>query len=257
MNLLHSRIVGSGEPLLILHGFLGMSDNWKTLGMQLASAGFEVHLLDQRNHGHSFWSDTFDYHVMSEDVLHYMNHHRISKASIIGHSMGGKTAMHFACDHGERVANLIIADIGPKYYPPHHQVILDALIRLNAMALKSRNEADEALALSISSWGIRQFLLKNLYWVSPGVLGFRMNLKVLSESMEAIGTPLAEGLIFQGPTVFIRGGDSDYILDEDLELIQRHFPQAELKTIPDAGHWLHAEKPEQFLELTLNALNPI
>ncbi|MFM1877212.1 MAG: hypothetical protein RLZZ241_78 [Bacteroidota bacterium] len=254
MNLLHSRVVGSGSPLVILHGFLGMSDNWKSLGMQFAEAGFEVHLVDQRNHGHSFWSDEFNYRILAEDLLNYLDHRNILETSIIGHSMGGKTAMHFACLNSDRVQNLIIADIGPKYYPPHHQIILEALKSLNPSELTSRNEADKVLSRFIKSLGIRQFLLKNLYWEKPGVLGLRMNLKVLSSSMEAIGTPLSQGLYFAGPTVFIRGGASDYILDEDLPLISEHFPKAVLETIKDTGHWLHAEKPKEFLECCLKAL---
>ena len=130
MEVLHSNILGAGTPLLILHGFLGMSDNWKTLGTKYAAAGFQVHLLDQRNHGRSFWSEEFDYHTMAGDLKPYMDHHVIEKALLLGHSMGGKTAMQFACTHPDRVSKLLVADIAPKWYPPHHQQILNALVAL-------------------------------------------------------------------------------------------------------------------------------
>ncbi len=251
MKLLHSRILGSGRPLIILHGFLGMSDNWKSLGMQFAEAGFQVHLVDQRNHGHSFWADRFDYPSLAEDLLYYLDHHRIIRTALLGHSMGGKTAMLFACMFPERVDHLLVADIAPKTYPPHHKYILDALNALPAGDLTSRNQADTLLSESIRDWGIRQFLLKNLYWVKPGQLGFRMNLPVLSQSMEAIGAPLPAGARYDGPVLFLRGGKSPYISDDDLHGIRAHFPNARLETLAGAGHWLHAEKPEEFFGLSL------
>lgn len=255
MNLLHAKILGSGRPLIILHGFLGMSDNWKSLGSQYAEAGFQVHLIDQRNHGRSFWSDRFDYPTMVEDLREYMDHHRLIRASVIGHSMGGKTAMLFACMYPERVERLLVADIAPKYYPPHHKWIIDALSALPEGKIETRNQADDLLSASIPDWGIRQFLLKNLHWVKPGQLGFRMNLPVLSLSMEAIGAALPSGARFDGPVLFLRGGKSPYIADEDLPGIRAHFPQAALETVAGAGHWLHAEKPAEFYRISLNFMN--
>ena len=255
MELMHANVLGKGTPLLILHGFLGMSDNWKTLGRKYAENGFEVHLLDQRNHGRSFWSETFNYPVMAEDLLRYMDAKGIGRAILIGHSMGGKTAMQFACTYPERVSKLIVADITPKRYPPHHQQILDALDALPLESLESRTEADEALSKHIDNWGIRQFLLKNLYWVEPGRLGLRINLQVLKHKMEEIGTALQQGLHYPGPVLFLRGGKSGYVSRADLALIREHFPKAELKTLEGAGHWLHAEKPEAFLHTTLEFMN--
>ena len=153
MEFLHANVLGQGTPLLILHGFLGMSDNWKTLGRKYAEMGYEVHLLDQRNHGRSFWSEKFDYSVMAADLLHYMDHGNIKRGMLIGHSMGGKTAMQFACTYPERVAKLIVADIAPKRYPPHHQQILTALDALPLEHLESRTEADGALSEYIEDWG--------------------------------------------------------------------------------------------------------
>lgn len=255
MKILHSQILGSGRPLVILHGFLGMSDNWKSIGMQFAESGFQAHLLDQRNHGHSFWSDNFNYDCMTEDMLKYLDYHGLEKSSVIGHSMGGKTAMLFACRYPERMEKLIVADIGPKYYPPHHKAILESLNALDFTRIKSRSEADEVLSENIKEWGIRQFLLKNLHWTKSGVLGFRMNLAVLKNSMEQIGTPLPETCHFSNSTLFIRGGNSDYILGQDQILIKNHFPNAKIQTIQGTGHWLHAEKPLEFVNTCLAFLN--
>lgn len=255
MTVLHSKILGSGRPLIILHGFLGMSDNWKSLGSQFAEAGFQVHLVDQRNHGRSFWSDRFDYPTLAEDLRQYMDHHKIIRTALLGHSMGGKTAMLFACMFPERVLRLLVTDIAPKYYPPHHKWIIDALNALPAGRIETRNQADALLSESIKDWGIRQFLLKNLHWVKPGQLGFRMNLPVLSQSMEAIGAPLPSGARYEGPVLFLRGGKSPYIADGDLPGIREHFPQATLETLPGAGHWLHAEKPAEFFRLSLEFMN--
>ena len=255
MELMHANILGEGTPLLILHGFLGMSDNWKTLGRKYAAAGFEVHLLDQRNHGRSFWSDAFDYRVMAEDVKHYMDSVGISRAILHGHSMGGKTAMQMACTYPERVSKLLVADIAPKPYPPHHQHIISAIASLEPEDLTTRKDADNALAGHLKDWGIRQFLLKSLHWEVPGKLGFRFNLDILKDSMEAIGAGLAEDLVYEGPVLFIKGGNSDYVLERDLEEIRQHFPMAVLKTLNGTGHWLHAEKPGEFFEISLDFLN--
>jgi pimeloyl-ACP methyl ester carboxylesterase len=255
MELLHANILGEGTPLMILHGFLGMSDNWKTLGRKYADNGFEVHLLDQRNHGRSFRSEEFDYPAMAADLLHYMNSKKIETGMLIGHSMGGKTAMHFACTYPQRVSKLIVADIAPKSYPPHHKQILDALDTLPLESLESRAEAEQALSKHIEDWGIRQFLLKNLYWVKPGELGLRINLQILKYKMEEIGAALPKQALYDGPVLFLRGGKSGYVTQGDLPLIHHHFPQATLETLEGAGHWLHAEKPQVFLQKSLEFLN--
>jgi pimeloyl-ACP methyl ester carboxylesterase len=255
MELLHSNILGAGTPLVILHGFLGMSDNWKTLGKKYGDHGYEVHLIDQRNHGRSFWSEEFNYPTLAADVLKYMDSKNLSNAVVLGHSMGGKTAMQLACTSPERVSKLLVADIAPKHYPPHHDYILDALEALPLERLKSRVEADQALAQNLEHWGIRQFLLKNLYWKSPGEFGLRVNLEVLKNKMQEIGEPLSKGLSYKGPTVFIRGGASEYITDADLPMILEYFPQAKLITLDKAGHWLHAEQPDAFLRKSLDFMN--
>ncbi len=248
--MIHSKIEGKGMPLIILHGFLGMSDNWKSLGTLYANEGYEVYMLDLRNHGKSFHADEFNLNVMSIDVLKYCQYHNLSSVSIIGHSMGGKVAMLFATNYPELVEKLIVADIGPKYYPPHHQDILAALNAVDFSTQPDRANVEEVLSQFISDFGTRQFLMKNLYWIQPGQLAFRFNLSVFNKNIERIGEELAEDLYFDRPTLFIRGGTSNYILDSDMPSIKKFFPASELVTIPEVGHWLHAENPKLFFQFT-------
>ena len=254
-NILHSTILGEGFPLIILHGFLGMSDNWKTLGNKYAQGGFQVHLVDQRNHGRSFHSNNFDYTFLAADLENYMTYHGLTKAHILGHSMGGKTAMQFAVSYSGSVEKLLVADIAPKYYPPHHQEIINALRTLDFDELKSRSEADRKLAQSLSDVGIRQFLLKNLYWIEKGQLGLRVNLEVLQNKMEEIGENISGMDSFDGPTLFLKGSRSEYVHENDISSISKHFPNSRIETIPNAGHWLHAENPTDFFNASVEFLN--
>lgn len=253
---LHSNIIGEGKPLLILHGFLGMSDNWKTLGVQYAEQGLQVHLIDQRNHGKSFHSKDFDYDILAEDLKHYIQQYKLEDAIIMGHSMGGKIAMQFAFTYPDLMYKMIVADIAPKYYPPHHQHIIDGLNQLDFDRIKSRGQADTELSKYIPDFGIRQFLLKNLYWVQKGKLGFRFNLNVLSDKMGEIGDNISPSDIYKGPTLFIKGDKSEYIALSDVDIIKSHFPLATIDTIDNAGHWLHAENPTQFFNKTMNFIKP-
>lgn len=252
--MLFSRIEGEGEPLIIIHGFLGMSDNWKTLGSQYAAEGFQVHILDLRNHGKSFHSDDFSYQVMVNDLVEYCNYHHLNSVSIIGHSMGGKVAMLFAVTYPEKVTKLVVGDIGPKYYAPHHQDILAGLNAVDFSKQPNRTEVEETLYPFIPDFGTRQFLMKNLYWEAPGQLNFRFNLKVFNEKIEQVGAALPNNSHFDKPTLFIRGGNSKYILDADLPQIQQHFSKYQLTTMLNVGHWLHAENPKLFFEETLTFL---
>lgn len=252
--MLYSKIEGEGKPLLILHGFLGMSDNWKTLGTQFASDGFQVHMLDLRNHGRSLHSDDFSYEFMVKDVVDYCKGHHLNTIDIIGHSMGGKTAMLLATTYPDLINKLIVADIGPKFYPQHHQTILAGLNAVDFAKKPSRAAVEATLSEYITDFGTRQFLLKSLYWQEPGQLAFRFNLTVFNEKMEEIGVALPEKAVFNKPTLFIRGGNSNYILDQDLEEIVQHFPLSKIETIPNAGHWLHAENPKMFHELAISFL---
>ncbi len=253
--MLYSKIEGKGTPLLILHGFLGMSDNWKTLGAQFAEEGFQVHMLDLRNHGRSFHSEEFNYEVLVQDVVGYCQHHDLQSINILGHSMGGKVAMLLATRYPELVDKLIVADIGPKFYPQHHDTILAGLNAVDFSVKPSRSDVEATLGEYITDFGTKQFLLKNLYWQEPGQLAFRFNLPVFNEKIEEIGVPLPSELVFEKLTLFIRGGNSNYILDSDVENIAVHFPLMKLETIPNAGHWLHAENPALFYQMVISFLN--
>ena len=249
MNVLHSNIIGSGDDhFIILHGFLGMGDNWKTHAKNLSEKEYCVHLVDQRNHGRSFWSDKFDYDVMVNDLLQYLNHHGINQCVVLGHSMGGKTAMAFALNYPDRVQKLIIADIAPKYYAPHHQRILAGLSTLNLEEVSSRKAAAEHLKNFIPEAGTRQFLLKNLYWVSEGKLGLRINVAVLKNAAEAVGAAIQSQKQYHQPTLFLYGENSNYINPMTDTEILKYFPKAEIIEIKGAGHWLHAEKPILFFK---------
>jgi esterase len=249
--LLHSIILGDGTPFIILHGFLGMSDNWKTMGQKFSEHGFQVHLVDQRNHGHSFHSDEFNYDVLVEDLKNYCDTNNLQEIVLLGHSMGGKTAMLFAAKYPQMVSKLIVADISPRYYPVHHDGILKGLSALDFDVIKSRGEADEILSSYVSDFGTRQFLLKNLYWVEKGKLGLRMNLNVLKEEVSEIGEPLPNQARFEKATLFLKGDRSEYIGEEDETIIRNHFPNVQIETISNAGHWLHAENPQAFFNAVI------
>jgi esterase len=252
--LLHSNILGEGTPFLILHGFLGMSDNWKTLGNKFSEEHFQIHLIDQRNHGRSFRNDEFNYEVLVEDLKQYCDHYQLKDIVLLGHSMGGKTAMLFATKYPELVSKLIIADIAPRFYPIHHDQILEGLSSLNFDVLKSRTEADNILSQYVSDFGTRQFLLKNLYWQEKGKLGFRFNLKVLKDNVEEVGEALPVSNGYSGDTLFLRGDKSEYIALSDESLIKIQFPNSNIQTIENAGHWLHAENPTDFFNSVLRFL---
>lgn len=251
MQLFH-RIYGEGKPLIILHGLFGFSDNWQSQAKVLANY-FLVITVDLRNHGHSPWSDDFSYALMAQDVANLMDQLNINHAVMVGHSMGGKVALHFAQEYPEKLTKLVVVDMGVKSYPPHHQHILDALHQLPLDQLKTRNEAAALLRSQLQNEGVVQFILKNLYWKEKGLLAWRMNLPVLEASMPEIlaAIPPKEIVI---PTLFIRGALSNYILDEDWSEIEEIVFDAELVTINGAGHWVHAEKIDEFLEALLHYL---
>lgn len=251
---LYSNILGSGKPFVILHGFLGMSDNWKTLGAKFSEQNYEVHLLDQRNHGRSFHSNDFNYEILVEDLKNYCQAYQLKDIVLLGHSMGGKVAMLFAATYPELVSKLMIADISPRFYPVHHELILQGLSSLDFKTLGSRGEADDQLAKYISNFGIRQFLLKNLYWNDAKELALRINLEALKENIEEIGEALSIHAQYKGSTLFLRGDRSEYIGLQDETIIKNHFPNSKIVTIAKAGHWLHAENPKAFFNEVIKFL---
>ncbi|RNC84279.1 MAG: alpha/beta fold hydrolase [Winogradskyella sp.] len=249
---LHSNSFGEGKPFVILHGFLGMGDNWKTLGRKFSEHNFQVHLVDQRNHGRSFHSDKFDYDLMVEDLKAFCDENDLKEIILLGHSMGGKTAMAFATKYPSLVDKLIIADISPRYYPIHHDAILEGLSSLDFSQIKSRGQADKVLENYVPEIGTRMFLLKNLYWVEKGQLGLRINLPVLKDNVSEVGEALDIHATFSKPTLFLRGDKSEYIGVSDEALIHRHFTDAKIQTIANAGHWLHAENSKDFFEAVID-----
>lgn len=253
-EILYSRIEGEGKPLLILHGYLGMSDNWKTLSGRFAEQGFQVHSLDLRNHGRSFHSDEFSHELMMQDILNYCNHHNLQKISLIGHSMGGKLAMFLAVTYPDLIDKLIIADISVREYPPHHQDILEALNSVDFSVQKERKEVEDVIAQYVSDFGTRQFLMKNVYRTTPEQLGFRMNLKSLTENYDNMGIAIPKESRFEKPVLFLRGENSNYIRERDEQDIMEIFPKAEIKTVTNAGHWLHAENPNEFFDYSIEYL---
>lgn len=253
-NLLYAKIEGSGKPLLVLHGFLGMSDNWKTLGAKYAESGFAAHLLDLRNHGRSFHSDTFNYQAMADDIVIYCKANNLDKVDVIGHSMGGKVAMFLAVTYPELVDKLIVADISPKYYTPHHQDVMAALNAVDFSTNPSRNDVQETIEQHVTEPGVVQFLMKNVYRITPQQLGFRFNLDAFNNDEEAIGEALSDSDVFNGSVLFLRGSNSNYITEDDAELIHKHFPKAVIQTVSNAGHWLHADNPLEFFDKSIEFL---
>ncbi|MBI2281528.1 MAG: alpha/beta fold hydrolase [Bacteroidetes bacterium] len=245
---LNFKKIGEGTPLIILHGLFGSLDNWMTIAKELGK-DFEVYILDARNHGQSPHDDVFNYQVMVEDLKEFIEEHRMINPIILGHSMGGKTAMQFAVDYPHLISKLIVVDIAPKAYPIHHDLIINSLKSLNFNEIKTRKEAEDKLAQYIFDLSTRQFLLKNLYWVAQDQLAFRFNLGAISKNIDEVGAEIEFTSPFYQHTLFIRGDHSNYILDSDFEQIFTIFPNAQIKTIENSGHWVHAEQPFTFLSL--------
>lgn len=248
MVTLHRKILGEGRPIVILHGLFGMLDNWVTLGKALAEH-YKVILVDQRNHGNSPHTIDHDYSLMADDLLHMCNDEHLDRLILIGHSMGAKTAMRFALDHPEKVDALIVIDMGVKTYSGGHESIFRALRSLDLTAIASRKDADEKLGEAIQDPAIRQFLMKNLHRTSEGGYSWKFNFEALYNHYGKILSNIATEHPYPKGVAFIRGGHSGYISDADWEGIQRVFPKAQLFTIPNAGHWVHADQPAYLLEL--------
>lgn len=250
---LNFKTVGEGQPLIILHGLFGSLDNWMTLSKRLGE-DFKVYVIDARNHGFSPHSDEFNYEIMAEDLNEFITEHQLDKPIILGHSMGGKTAMQFAMNYPEMLSKLIVADIAPKSYPVHHETILEGMFALNFDIITSRKAADEELTKHIPDLSTRQFILKNLYWKGKGQLAWKFNLPVINDNIEIVGFELNNIIPFNKPTLFVRGIKSSYILDSDFPRIKTVFPLAIIEDI-DSGHWVHAENPQMFIQILNHFLN--
>lgn len=250
---LNYKVFGEGKPLIIVHGLFGSLDNWQTHAKTL-SEYFQVILIDARNHGHSPHTENHSYDLMAADLTQLIDNLKLEKTHLIGHSMGGKAVMRLAQLHPEKIDKLIVADMGLKAYPPHHELILKGLNSIDFNTTTSRSEAEKSMSQFIQDNSVRQFLMKNLYWVEPGKkMAWRMNVAVLEKEMPQILIALPQETCSM-PTLFIRGAMSNYILDEDLEEIEAQFPNYTLETIDGAGHWVHAEKPQEFSDAVLKFL---
>ncbi|MBC3540808.1 alpha/beta fold hydrolase [Rufibacter sediminis] len=251
---LNYKVLGEGQPLLILHGLFGTLDNWQTLGKEFSKT-YQVYLIDLRNHGRSPHSSEFSYQLMTDDLLEFLEQHQLQDAMIIGHSMGGKVAMNFALQHPEKLAKLLVADIAPKAYPPHHDEIIAGFRSIDLNSIQNRQAADDQLAQKVPDFGTRMFLLKNLYRTEDNTFAWRLNLDSIEQNLEQILGNIESETPFTKPTLFLRGANSRYIKpDQDLPQIQSLFPNARVETIENAGHWLHAEQPQEFYRLTMDFL---
>ena len=245
--MLFSREFGQGNPVLILHGLFGFSDNWQTIAKGLATNHLVV-TPDLRNHGRSPHTDSHSYPEMAEDVLAFMHDHWMFHGQVVGHSMGGKVAMQLALTHPDAVEKLVVVDIEPSQADDNHSGIFQALLGLDLSKITTRQEAEHYLAERIADFGTRQFLLKNITREDDGRFTWKMNLPVLWKHYPDILAPVS-GNPFDKPTLFIRGSRSNYIKLEEIPLIKPLFPQAEVVTIENAGHWVHADQPQELLRI--------
>lgn len=250
---LHYRIIGEGAPLIILHGLFGSSDNWRTMAKQLSS-NRQVITVDLRNHGQSPQSDLMSYQLMADDVAELIRDLDLNKVEVIGHSIGGKVAMMLAANYAEYINKLIVIDIAPKSYPDRHSNIFEALLDLDLSVMTKRADADKALSVKIKNKAIRQFLLMNIV-LEEGVLKWQLNLPVLSEKYPELIKGVCEDQIIKHRSLFLRGSLSDYIEDDDVIRVKQQFPNATITTIEQAGHWIHAEKPDLFIATVQQFLN--
>ncbi len=243
------RKYGEGKPVIILHGLFGQSDNWNTIAKKLSESSFEVFTIDQRNHGLSPHNSEWNYDVMANDLNDFIIQHQLIYPIIIGHSMGGKTAMFHALKNCNTRSKLIVVDISPREYEPHHNKVIEALNAVNFSLIENRKQAEEILISYDLDFGTRQFLLKNIFW-QDDKMDWRFNLKVITEKHDAVGQKVPNQTC-EINTLVIRGGNSNYITDSDMNEFAIRFPNSKLVTIADAGHWVHAEKPNEFIKAIL------
>lgn len=250
---LNFHIQGDGPPLIILHGFLGSLDNWRTMSKRFA-AHYRVFAVDLRNHGGSPHSEFMNYSIMAQDLEEFVDSHEIDAANVMGHSMGGKVAMQFAMNTPARINKLVIVDIAPKAYPPTHRSLLTALRHLDIDALTSFAAADQALLQDVADNSLRQFLVKNLVRNSDGRFCWRIGLDAIIASYDELTQAVVPGAAFENPVLFLRAGNSTFIEGNDLAAIRAIFRRAEIRTIDGAGHWLHIEAPDAFYQVIIDFL---
>lgn len=250
LNFIHQ---GQGEPVILLHGLFGSLRNLSQVSKALADH-YSVYLLDLRNHGASPHSAVMDFAAMAHDIIEFMDRQQLPKAHLLGHSMGGKTAMQLALSHPERVKKLIVADIAPVTYPRRHDPVIEGLSQVNQAKLQSRRDADQILADYIQEPEVRAFLLKSLIRTGAGHFALKFNLKDIAANYDNI-IKAPQGQPFSGPALFIKGSESPYIQAKHKETVLMLFPNASMKVIAQTGHWLHAEKPAIFNRIVLQFLD--
>ncbi|TDE16880.1 alpha/beta fold hydrolase [Dyadobacter psychrotolerans] len=254
MHLNFKKIGETGPAIVILHGVFGFLDNWLTVGKTISDHGYQVYLVDQRNHGRSPHEGSLNYETFASDLKEFLAQQGLTSPVLLGHSMGGKTVMEYAVTYPGTYETLVIADIGPKAYPIHHRKILAGLNTIKLEEIENRQQADDALAAYEPLLPVRQFLLKNLYRKDEGGFGWRFNLPLLTNEMANVGREIVSEMTIDVPTMFMRGDKSDYIQDEDWEGILKLFPNAKLETIENSGHWIQAEQPKAFVKALIDFL---
>ena len=254
MKLFYRRF-GQGFPVIIIHGLFGMSDNWVTLGRMLGKH-FDVIIPDLRNHGQSPHHPVFGFQVMAEDIRELMDDLGFQEICLIGNSLGGKIAMMLALRDPALVKKLVVVDISLRRKPAdrEHQQLIDAMLSVDFTNTRSRSDVEKQLSTKIQSKKLRQFLLKNVYWRDQKNLDWRINLPVINQNLPEIFGGVDLPGEYGGPALFVRGGRSEYILDEDISEIRTQFPRAIVKTIADASHWVHADAPGEFYEMVSSFL---
>jgi pimeloyl-ACP methyl ester carboxylesterase len=245
--MLNHKILGQGEPIVILHGLFGMLDNWQSIAKKLAEE-YMVILVDQRDHGKSDHTDAFNYNLLAEDLNKFLGKNWIHSCHIIGHSMGGKTAMQFAALYPDLIEKLVIVDIGPKAYEPGHELVFKALLDVPINKVESREEVEEIISKYIDDKGTRLFLMKNLQRKKEGGFRWKMNLTLLHKEYFNILSAIETEDPIEVETLFIFGSKSHYIIPSDIDEIKLIFPNSSFSDV-DAGHWIHAEKPDELLSL--------
>lgn len=247
-------VAGEGPDVVLLHGLFGMGNNLGALSRALQEH-YRVHSLDLPNHGRSAWTDSMDLAALADAVSRWMEHRKLEMAHFVGHSLGGKVAMQLALDQPYRIDALVVADIAPVTYPPHHDAVFAALAAVDRAACRSRNEAAALMAEHLQEDAVIQFLLLSLSRDSEGIFRWRFNYPVLRDCYTQVRAGVPAQMPFTGRTLFIKGGASDYILPEHETAIRERFPQAEISELPGAGHWLHAEQPARFNALVKQFLD--
>lgn len=251
---LYFKEFGRGEPLVMLHGLFGSSDNFLGVAKNLAEK-FHVYLLDLRNHGQSPHSDEMSHSILAGDVFEFLNSQKLPEVFLLGHSLGGKVAMQFALEFPECVPKLIVADIAPRAYPPLHEEIFQTLLALNLQNFSSRTDMETAIAPQIPNLNLRRFLLKNVGRNPDATFFWKNNLRGLHENYPQLCAAISSAQPFERPVLFVRAEKSGYICGEDLPLIKTLFPRMKIDTLAGANHWLHADQPQEFARHVIKFLS--